>query len=398
MNKNTFKPIWTIFLKECIDNLRDRRSVFSAISSSLVGPLLILLMVVVIGNSVFNEQIEKGLEVPVIGVENAPDLVQFLEQNNIILFPAPSNPEEAVKNGDEAVVLVIPDTYQEDFRQGMPATIQLIADSSRQSTMASVERLRRAINAYDNQIATMRLMARGISPTVISPLAIENLDVATPQSQGLIFLNILPYFIVMVTFLGGMYVIIDTTAGERERGSLEPLLINPVPRWQIVIGKLLASIPFALLAIFLCLVGFWVVFNAFPLEDYIGFQLSVSPVALAGIFLISIPMTLLASGLQMVIATFTRSFKEAQTYVSFLPLIPAIPGMALAFLPVKASLWTMLIPTFGQQILILQLMRGEALSAVYLWISTLITLLVAGILIFIAILLYQRERVIFGVK
>lgn len=398
MNKNTLKPIWTIFLKECIDNLRDRRSVFSAISSSLVGPLLILLMVVVIGNSVFNEQIEKGLEIPVIGVENAPDLVQFLEQNNITLFPAPSNPEEAVKNGDEAVVLVIPDTYQDDFRQGMPATIQLIADSSRQSTMASVERLRRAINAYDNQIATMRLMARGISPTVISPLAIENLDVATPQSQGLIFLNILPYFIVMVTFLGGMYVIIDTTAGERERGSLEPLLINPVPRWQIVIGKLLASIPFALLAIFLCLVGFWVVFNAFPLEDYIGFQLSVSPVALAGIFLISIPMTLLASGLQMVIATFTRSFKEAQTYVSFLPLIPAIPGMALAFLPVKASLWTMLIPTFGQQILILQLMRGEALSAVYLWISTLITLLVAGILIFIAILLYQRERVIFGVK
>jgi sodium transport system permease protein len=398
MNKNTIKPIWTIFLKECIDNLRDRRSVFSAISSSLVGPLLILLMVVIIGKTVFNEQIEKSLEIPVIGVENAPDLVQFLEQNNITLFPAPSNPEEAVKNGDEAVVLVIPDTYQEDFRQGMPATIQLIADSSRQSTMASVERLRRAINAYDNQIATMRLMARGISPTVISPLAIENLDVSTPQSQGLIFLNILPYFIVMVTFLGGMYVIIDTTAGERERGSLEPLLINPVPRWQIVIGKLLASIPFALLAIFLCLVGFWVVFNAFPLEDYIGFQLSVSPVALAGIFLISIPMTLLASGLQMVIATFTRSFKEAQTYVSFLPLIPAIPGMALAFLPVKASLWTMLIPTFGQQILINQLMRGETLSAVYLWISTLITLLVAGILIFIAILLYQRERVIFGVK
>lgn len=398
MNKISWKPIWTIFSKESIDNLRDRRSVFSAISSSLVGPLLILLMIVVIGQTVFNEQIEKVLEVRIIGAENAPDLVKFLEQNSIRLLPGPSDPEEAVKSGDEAVILVIPADYQEDFRQGMPATIQLIADSSRQSTMAAVERLRRAINAYDSQIANMRLMARGISPTIISPLAIENVDVSTPQSQGLIFLNILPYFIVMVTFLGGMYVVIDTTAGERERGSLEPLLINPVPRWQIVIGKLLASIPFALLAILLCLAGFWVVFTAFPLEDYIGFQLTVSPVALAGIFLISIPMTLLASGLQMVIATFTRSFKEAQTYVSFLPLVPAIPGMALAFLPVKANLWTMLIPTFGQQLLINQLMRGESVSIVHLLVSTLVTLLVAGILIFIAIQLYQREKVIFGVK
>lgn len=394
----TFKPIWTIFVKETVDNLRDRRSVFSAISSSLVGPLLILLMVVVIGKTVFNEQIEKALEVPVVGKENAPELVQFLEQNSIILVAAPDDPEQAVKNGDLPVVLVIPEEYPQSFRQGMPAAVQLIVDSSRQSNIATLERLRRAINAYDSQIANMRLMVRGISPTIISPLAIENIDMATPQSQGLVFLNILPYFIVMVTFLGGMYVIIDTTAGERERGSLEPLLINPVPRWQIVIGKLLASIPFALLAILLCLAGFWVVFNAFPLEDYVGFQLGISLNALVGIFMMSIPMTLLASGLQMVIATFTRSFKEAQTYVSFLPLIPAIPGMALAFLPVKASFWTMLIPTFGQQILINQLMRGEALSALYVWVSTLVTLAAALILIFIAIQLYQREKIIFGVK
>lgn len=316
MKNLSLKPIWTIFIKETIDNLRDKRSVFSAISSSLVGPLLILLMVVVIGKTVFNEQIEKALEVPIVGRENAPELVAFLEQNNITLIPAPDNPEQAVKNGDQAVVLVIPADYQDDFRQGMPAAVQMIVDSSRQSNIATVERLRRAINAYDSQIATMRLMVRGISPSIISPLAIENLDMATPQSQGLVFLNILPYFIVMVTFLGGMYVIIDTTAGERERGSLEPLLINPVPRWQVVIGKLLASIPFALLAILLCLAGFWVVFNAFPLEDYVGFQLSISLYALVGIFMMSIPMTLLASGLQMVIATFTRSFKEAQTYVS----------------------------------------------------------------------------------
>lgn len=398
MNNLSWKPIWTIFVKETIDNLRDRRSVFSAISSSLVSPILILVMIVVIGKTIFDEQIEKRLDIPVIGAENAPALVQFLEQNNLSLIPALVNPEEAVKNGDLAVVLVIPEDFQESFNRGEPAAIQVILDTTRQTSIPPVERLRRALSAYDSLIANMRLMARGVSPAVISPLAIEELDLATPESQGLIFLNILPFFIIMVTFLGGMYVIIDTTAGERERGSLEPLLINPTPRWQIVIGKLLASVPFALVAVLVCLAGFWVVFNAFPLEDYVGFQLSISLNTLIGIFLMSIPITFLASGLQMVIATFTRSFKEAQTYVSLLPLIPAIPGMALAFLPVKPTVWSMLIPTFGQQILINQLMRGEPISPINLWVSTLATLLLAGILIYFAIQLYQREKIIFGVK
>ncbi len=398
MKPSKTNPIWIIFAKEMLDNLRDHRSVFSAMFSSLIGPLMVLLMIVIIGKTFFIEQIEKPLEVPILGAENAPELIQFLKQNNLAPVPAPDNPEASVKNGDLAMVLVIPEDYSKSFREGLPASIQIIADSSRQSAMASVERLRQTLHNYGGQIATMRLVARGLSPAIVSPLAIENLDVATPQSQGLVFLNILPYFIVMVTFLGGMYVVIDATAGERERGSLEPLLINPIPRWQVVAGKLLSSIPFALLAILLCLTGFYVIFTAFPVEDYVGFQLSISLTALVGIFLISIPMTLLASGLQMVIATFTRSFKEAQTYVSFLPLIPALPGLALAFLPVKPTVWTMLIPTFGQQILINQLMRGETISPANLWVSTLTTLLIAAIFIFVAIQLFRREKVIFGVK
>jgi sodium transport system permease protein len=117
---------------------------------------------------------------------------------------------------------------------------------------------------------------------------------------------------------------------------------------------------------------------------------------LAGIFFISLPMIVLASSLQMIIATFTRSFKEAQTYVSFLPLVPAIPGIGLAFLPVKASLWTMLIPTFGQQLIINQLMRAEPVRWENVVISTVITLLLSVVLIAYAIRLFGQERVLFG--
>jgi sodium transport system permease protein len=321
-----------------------------------------------------------------------------LQQNGAHIVPAPVEPESEVRAGNFDVVVIIPEGYGEDFSEGRPATVRIVQDSSRQSASVTVGKVSDLIESYGQQIGTMRLLARGINPLVISPLAVEEIDVATPQSQAVIFLNMMPYFIVLVVFVGGMYVIIDTTAGERERGSLEPLLINPIPRSEMVLGKLFASLPFATFAVFLTLFAFAVAFNVFPIEDFVGIPLTLDVAALAGIFLISLPMILLASSLQMIIATFTRSFKEAQTYVAFLPLIPALPGIGLAFLPVKPQLWNMLIPTFGQQLLINQLMRGEPVNPAYALLNALVTILAAIVLIEVAIRLYSRERVIFGTK
>jgi sodium transport system permease protein len=276
--------------------------------------------------------------------------------------------------------------------------VQVIRDGSRQSTLADVQRVRIAISQYGQIIAVIRLMARGISPDIITPLGVEDVDVATPQSQVLIFLNMLPYFVVMVIFMGGLHVVLDTTAGERERSSLEPLLILPVPRWEFVVGKMLASLPFALIAVLATLVSFGAVFNLLPLEEFIGIQMTIDLVALAWIFLISIPMIFLSASLQMVIATFARTFKEAQTYTSFLPLIPALPGLGLAFLPVKPALWTMLIPTFGQQILMNQFMRGEPVSGLNVLVSSTVTLAAAVVFSLLAIRLFERERIIFGAR
>jgi len=293
-------------------------------------------------------------------------------------------------------VLIIPEGYARQFASGQPATIRVVLDTSRQSALATVERARSLIEGYSQQTAVMRLMARGIHPAVITPLAVEQIDVSTPESQSLIFLNMLPYFVIFGIFLGGMYVIIDTTAGERERGSLEPLLINPAARWEFVAGKLLASVPFAIATLIFTLLAFWAAFNLFPVEEYIGMQLSINGRALVNIFLLSLPMIVLASALQMIIATFTRSFKEAQTYTGFLPIIPALPGLALAFLPVRPALWMMLIPTFGQQILINQFMRSELVNPLYIALSSVTTLIVALVLILVAIRMYSQERILFS--
>jgi len=395
---SALQRIGVVFFKELLDNLRDRRSVMSALLSTLIGPGVLLLLIMILGRSVLGDRDQPSIPLPVQGAEHAPTLVQFLEENGVRVEPAPEDPEEEVRSGRVDAVLVIPESYAEAFSQGQPAAVRLVQDSSRQSAQLTVSRVERLLAAYGSQIASLRLMVRGVSPAVVQPLAIETADVATPQSQALIFLNMLPYFLVMVVFLGGMYVIIDTTAGERERGSLEPLLINPVPRRELVLGKLAASLPFAVFALLLTLLAFYAAFNIFPIEDYIGMPLALDGRALVQIFLIALPMVLLASALQMVIATFTRSFKEAQTYVSFLPLIPALPGIALAFLPVRATVWAMLIPTFGQQILINQMLRGESVSALHVLASTAMTLLLSLVLIFVAVRLYERERVLFGAR
>jgi len=396
--KASLQRIAIVFQKEALDNLRDRRSLFSALISTIIGPGLLLIMIIIVGKTLLRDQTENKLELQVIGAENAPTLILFLKQHNVEIIPGPDDPETAVRNGDSNVVLVIPDTYGNDFEQGHPATVQLIEDSSRQSAISDIQRVSRLLDNYSETIGSLRLMARGISPTVTEVLAVETVDVSTPQTQVLIFLNMMPYFIIMVVFVGGMYVIIDTTAGERERGSLEPLLINPVARWEFVLGKLLASIPYAILSLFVTLAAFALAFNAFPLEEYIGYPMSINLKALVGIFMISLPMIFLASAVQMIITSFTRSFKEAQTYVGFLPLIPALPGIGLAFMPVKAKLWTMLIPTFGQQLLINQMMRGEPIDPLNIIVSTAVTTVAAVALIFLAIQLYKRERLLFGAK
>jgi sodium transport system permease protein len=240
-------------------------------------------------------------------------------------------------------------------------------------------------------------MARGVSPTSVQVLTIENVDVATPQSMAAMVLYLVPFFLVFAVFGGGMYLAIDATAGERERGSLEPLLINPVGRAELVLGKLGAIIVFSVLAVLGTLVGFAVMLRLLPLEKLFGVSLMLDPLALAGVFLIALPMTLLASALQMVIGSYTRSYKEAQSYLGFLPLVPGLPGMVIGLIPFKIELWAMLIPAFGQQLLINQVLRGEEVSPLNVSVSALVTVVAGMALVLFTIRLYERETAL-GVR
>ncbi len=390
------RAVWIIFKKELIDNLRDRRSVSSALVTPVLMPLMIVSLLIVMGRTLLADPQEKPLQLPVIGAEYAPALIAYFQQNNVEIIPAPVDPETAVKNGDVDVVLVISEDYAAKLAEGLPAPVQVVVDTSRQSALNSTERTYSLLQQYSSTVGVLRLQARGVNPVILSALSIERVDMATPESQALIFLNMMPFLLIMTIFVGGMYVVIDTTAGERERGSLEPLLINPVPRWQVAVGKLAASLPFSVATLGLTLVLFLAAFNLLPLSEIVGFPLSLDGRAIWNIFILCLPIVLLASGLQMLVATFTRSFKEAQTYLSLLPLIAGMPGAFLAFLSVKPGLVNMLIPAFSQSILINQILRGEMVIANNVMISSAATLVFSLILIGVSIRLYSDERIVFG--
>ncbi len=384
-----------VFGKEVRDNARDRRAMVSALLYPLLGPAIIVLMFTVMERQ-FTEQEESQLELPVVGAEHAPALITFLGQQGVVIQEAPADPEAEVRAGDLDVVLVIPEDYPAEFSRGRPATVRIVIDDSRQASAVPIRRTRRLLGSYGRQVAALRLLARGVSPAVIRPLATETLDVATPQSQAANFLGLMPYFLIFSVFIGGMYLAIDSTAGERERGSLEPLLMNPVARWELVVGKLCAVLVFTFIAVVETLVVFALVLNVISLEHMMGVQMSLSPGAVVSVLLIVLPLMPLAAALQLIIASFTRSFKEAQNYLSLLPLVPALPGLLLMFVPVKPKLWAMLIPTFGQQLLINQVMRGEELLPVNIITSAVVTLAVALLFVLTAIRLYERERILFG--
>lgn len=389
------KKIWVIFEKEMLDNLRDYRSWTTGVFWALFGPLIMGAVIMMVGNT-FRESAKESLRLPVLGAENAPSLVAFLRQQDVVIETAPADPEAAVRAGDINVALVIPPDYGEDFSAGNTARVRLVFDSTRQSALSDIRQATRLLDGYSEYIGMLRLSLRGISPEVFRVVQVEEMDTATPQSQALIFLSMLPYFIIFAIFNGAAPVITDATAGERERGSLEPLLINPLPRGWFAIGKMLSAIPFASINLVITLAGFAAIFNFLPVEELLGMQIEMDAGALFAIFLVCLPIVLLACAIQTLIASFTKTTKEAGTYLPFVGLIPALPGIALAFLPVKPELWTMLIPTFGQQILINQFLRSEPILMTNIVVSALVTLAVSLIITFGAIKFYENERIVMG--
>jgi sodium transport system permease protein len=349
-----------VMLKELVDLFRDRRTV--AISL-LFGPLLMPALILGLGKLVSNRistQLEQSLTVPVIGAEHAPNLVAWLEGQNIVVAPAPTDPDAAIRSQAEDVILRISPDYAGQWRGSMPASVEILHDSTRQDSRIPVQRLEGLLENYSANVGALRLLARGVSPAATQALRIGHRDLATPESRVGQALAFLPYLLILTTFLGGAYLVIDVTAGERERQSLEPLLATPAARTAIMSGKILAACVFALVGVTLTLAMFKLSFQFAP---GLGIKLDVSIPAILKILVVLLPMILIGTCLLTFIAAGVKSVKEAQSYMSILMLLPMLPTIVLMVNPVKNKLWMFATPFLAQNQMILKLVRSETISA-----------------------------------
>lgn len=382
---------WVVFKKEASENARDRRTMLnSLVYGPLFGPLLfVALMGMMLSKA--SERAERTLELPVAGGEYAPNLIAYLRQADIEIKQAPEDPEQAVRDQDEELVLRIPAGFGERWREGRPAPIELIYDDSRQFTATSVRRVSAVLEAYGGTHAALRLTARGVHPELIRPVAIVKRDQSSPQSRAGMILVFLPYILILGAFLGGMYLAIDTTAGERERQSLEALLINPVPRSQILAGKLLATTMFALAALAISLAGF-VAFLRFIPTGSLGFKIGLDGATALFALITIAPVALLAASSQTLVAAFSKSFREAQTWLSMLMLVPALPSLVMAVMQIKPLDWMYATPLLSQHVIITQLVRGESVLPWQYAASVATTMVLGLVLAWLATAMYNRER------
>lgn len=387
-------PVWVVFTKEVVDNMRDRRSLFLALAYPFIGPLLLGVLMSFVGGAM-RPDVSGPMAVAVEGAERAPELVARMRNQGLLAVPAPNDPYEAVKLGRADYVVMIPEGFASDLTGEKPTEIEIVINATRLSTVMSVARVAQVLREYGASLTADRLKNRGIDPALTEALHIQTVNVGQSRSLAGFFLNMMPPFIIFTIFIGGVYLAIDTTAGERERGSMEPLLANPVGRAQLMLGKLGAALLFTLAALVFQLVAFKVMFELVMGEKF-GLAYNPPVGVFAAMLGLLLPLVVAAVALQVIVATVSRSYKETQTYLGLLPLLPSLPGMMLVFVPLKAHAWMMTIPTFGQILLIGSLIRGEPIDTTHLILSLLSTGLLALMLLWLAAKLYERDQLLFG--
>jgi sodium transport system permease protein len=382
-----------VMRKELTDSLRDRRAIASIVLSMVLGPALIGFMM---NRGISRQRDADEIRLPVVGAEYAPTLVAWLDQQDGVSIAAgPKRAEEAVRTAAEDLVLVIPKDFAERFRESRPAPVELVSDGSRRSVQPTVARVRRLLQIYGAEIASLRLIARGVAPAVMNPLRVDDIEISSAQQRAAQVLSFIPMFIILAAFSGGMSIATDSTAGERERGSLEPLLVNPAPRGALVAGKWLAA---ALVAMGAAMTTMGLCFSmpSFISLAELGIRFTLGPQNVSGIVAAALPLCLFSSAMQMCIATLARSFKEAQSYMGILIFATTIPGVVNALYPLGNAPWLYLIPVAGPFALLTKVIGDEPPGAWAFMTAAAVSLGGAILLAQITARLFRSEHIIFG--
>lgn len=351
---------WIVFRKELIDALRDRRTLLVVLLSSVaIGPLVMIALSALVAG------IEKRAEertVVVAGIEHAPTLRNYLERQTYRIGEAPADYEAQLKSqslGDP--VLLIGKEFEAELARGEPPLLEVVSSSGNQRAGTSVNRLTRLLRGFSSEHATLRLALRGVAPATLEVVEVHERDLANPQSRAAQLTGMVPFFVLMAVLYGALNAALDTTAGERERGSLEPLLMNPASRMSLVIGKWGAVAAVGMLIALLSCFSFLPAQSLLRSETLAAMFQFGPQEALLFLALLA-PLAAALSAVMMAIAIRCKTFKEAQANNTVVILGVSLLPLVTVFNQSGEAPWHLAVPALGQVALMNRVLKGEAVG------------------------------------
>ena len=373
-----FAPLraaWQVFRKELLDALRDRRTLLMVVLTSVaLGPVLLVALSALVADL---EARADSRELYVVGIAQAPTLRNHIERQAWTIRPAPADYEAAlVSRRLGHPVLVVPPDFERDLADGLAPTLALVTSGANNRAQAGTRAVAQLLQGFNQEQGALRLAMRGVSPGLLQVVQVQEQDMAGPQARAAQFTRLLPFFVLMAVLYGALHAALDTTAGERERGSLEPLLMAPLPRSAIVLGKwgavAVMGMLVAVVSCFSFLPGQWLL-RSDTLSALFQFGWREAVLFLA----LLLPLAALLSAVLMAVAIRCKSFKEAQASTTVVVLGVSLLPMVTTFNPGGEQAWHLWLPALAQITLMQRVLEGEALGAVDLLLPLVVTLVLS---------------------
>lgn len=350
----------TVFRKELLDALRDRRTLLTVLLSSVaMGPVVLMLLSSLVSGM---EKRAEAREVMVVGRSHGPTLVNYLQRQTYVLTDAPANWERRMQDSKLAdPVLVIPQGFEASLTSGEPPLVEVVGSSDNPRASSGMSRIVRLLEGYNREQAMLRLAVRGVSPAALQALQVEERDLASAGARAAQLGMMVPFFVLMAVLYGALTAALDSTAGERERGSLEPLLMNPSARGALVAGKWGAVAAVAMLIAILSCFSFLPAQWLLQSETLSAMFRFGAPEA-ARFVVVLLPLAAALSALLMAIAIRCKTFKEAQANATVLLLGVSMLPMVSIFGQEGEQPWHLALPGLAQITLMNRVLRGEAIA------------------------------------
>jgi sodium transport system permease protein len=352
--------IGIVFVKELLDALRDRRTLMRlALPALMMGPLMLFLLSGLIAQ--FETRAQQR-EVVAHGMQHAPTLRNYIERQNFSVKEAPADYEAQLRSGKLGdAVLVVPATFEAELARGDQPSIEVVTDSANQRASVGAGAVVRLVSGFGQERAAQHLMVRGVGTDVVRPVEMTERDLATPGARASRISSMIPMFVIMAVLYGCLTAALDSTSGERERGSLEPLLTNPAKHLAIVGGKwgavALLGVAVAGLASLSFVPAQWMM-KSDSLQAMFRFGWMDALLFTA----LLVPLTAALGALLMAVAIRTKTFKEAQASATLVMTVVSMAPLVSLLNPGADAPWYFWVPGLGQNQLMMLVLKGEPLQ------------------------------------